>query len=275
MLNLIEVRNDQGFLLSLPMLDQSAGYLVKDIEGLDPVDATLSYSSMAGQDDEQEQASKRVKRNIVLKLGYQPNYVDDSVKKLRDRLYGFFMPKTQVTLRFYSDDMPTVEIVGRVEKMNAPLFASDPEATISILCAKSSFVGLDTLSIGANTTVGVAGAALTHTYTGTIETGFLFRIAVNRALNSFTIYNPVGSMPQAMDFAYPLLAGDVVEINSVNLNKSARLTRAGSTSSVLFAISPSSKWINLYPGVNTLRVSVPSGAAIPWTIAYANKYGGL
>lgn len=273
MLNLVEVRTDRGLLLSLPLFDHSEGYLIKDIDGLDPVDAVLTYSSMANQDDEQEQSSKRVKRNVVIKLGYEPNYVNDSVKKLRDRLYGFFMPKQQVRLRFYSDDMPTVEIVGRVEKMNAPLFAKEPEATISILCAKSSFVGMETLTFGGNTTADTT--ELSRDYTGTIETGGLFRITPNRAINGFTIHNrlPDDSV-QSQDIVYPLLAGDILEINSVNLNKSIRLTRAGNTTSALFSVSPYSTWLNLYQGVNRLRVAT-AGAAIPWTFQYANKYGGL
>lgn len=273
MFNLVEARTDQGLLLSLPLFDQNEGFLVKDIEGLDPVDATLVYSSMANQDDEQEQSSKRVKRNIVIKLGYEPDYVNDSVKKLRDRLYLFFMPKQQVSLRFYSDDMATVEIQGRVEKMNAPLFTKDPEATISIMFARSNFVGLDTLSFGGNTTAGVDNLA--RTYDGSIETGGLFRILPNRSMGGFTILNslPDGSVI-SQDFVYPLLAGDILEINSVALNKSARLTRAGATTSVLFGISPYSDWINLFSGVNNLRV-VASGLAVPWTFTYANKYGGL
>jgi len=273
MLSLIEVRTDRGQLLSLPLYDQSEGLLIKDFEGLDPVDATLVYSSMANQDDEQEQSSKRVKRNIILKLGYEPDYVNDSVKVLRDRLYRFFMPKAQVTFRFYSTDMPTVEIVGRVEKFNSPLFVKDPEATISIICAKSNFVGLDILSIGGNTTDGTTEQEVT--YDGTIETGGIFQLSPNRAMSGFTIANRLpDDTVQTQDFVYPLLAGDVLNINSVPLNKGARLTRAGATSSVLYGISPYSQWFNLYPGVNKLRV-VAAGAAVPWTFQYANKYGGL
>jgi Phage tail protein len=273
MLNLVEVRTDRGLLLSLPLFEQNEGFLVKDIQGLDPVDATLVYSSMASQDDEQEQSSKRVKRNIVVKLGYDPDYINDSVKALRDRLYGFFMPKAQVSLRFYSDDMPTVEIVGRVEKFSAPLFSRDPEATISILCAKSSFVGMDVISLAGNTTAGTTETP--EEYEGTIETGGLFRLLPNRTMSGFTIYNRLADdSVQSQDFVFPLLSGDVLEINSVNLNKSARLTRTGVTTSVLYGISPYSKWLNLFPGENNLRV-LAAGAAVPWTFDYTNKYGGL
>ena len=273
MLNLVEVRTDRGLLLSLPLFEQNEGLLIKDISGLDPVDATLVYSSMASQDDEQEQSSKRVKRNIVVKLGYEPDYTTQTVKALRDRLYGFFMPKSQVSLRFYSDDMPTVEIVGRVEKFSAPLFSRDPEATISILCAKSSFVGMDVISLSGGTTSGTTETPVE--YEGTIETGGLFRITPNRAMSGFTIYNRLeDDTVQSQDFVFPLLNGDILEINSVNLSKSARLTRTGVTTSVLYGISPYSKWLNLFKGENNLRIYA-AGAAVPWTFAYTNKYGGL
>lgn len=273
MLNLVEVRTDRGLLLSLPLGDQNEGFLVQSIEGLDPVDAVLTYSSMANEDDEQEQSSKRVKRNIIMKLGYEPDYVNDSVKKLRDRLYVFFMPKSQVRLRFYSDDMPTVEIRGRVERMNAPLFTKEPDATISITCAKSGFVGLDSLVVNGNTTESTTET--TVVYDGSIETGGLLRLMVNRSIDTFTIYNrlPDNSV-QSQEFVAPLLAGDILEINSVSLNKSVRVTRGGTTSSVLFGISPYSEWLNLYPGVNQIRVAT-AGADIPWSFQYVNKYGGL
>lgn len=273
MLNLIEVRTDQGLLLSLPIFDPTEGLLVTNVEGLDPVDATLVYSSMANQDDEQEQSSKRQKRNIILTVALEPDWATGRVKDLRARLYQFFMPKSQVRLRFISDDMPDVEIVGRVETFNSPLFSQEPTATISILSAKSNFAGLDTISIPGNTTAG--STELDHTYDGSIETGGLFRLSVNRTMSGFSIYNrlPDDSIIQ-QDFVYPLLSGDILDINSVNLNKYARLTRAGLTTSVLAGISPYSKWINLYPGVNKLRV-LASGAAVPWTFQYVRKYGGL
>lgn len=273
MLNLLEVRTDRGLLLSLPLFDQSEGYLIKSVDGLDPVDATLVYSSMAGEDDEQEQSSKFVKRNIVLKLGYQPDYVNDSVKILRDRLYSFFMPKTQVKLRFYADDMPTVEIVGRVEKMNAPLFTQDPGAEISIICARSSFVELATNLVSGGSSE--LGTEVEVDYAGTNKTGGLFTLLPDRSISGFTIYNrlPDDSV-QAQPFVYPLLAGDSLAINSVALNKSARLSRGGATQSVLFGISPYVPWLNLYQGVNKVRVAV-AGDPIPWSFAYANKYGGL
>lgn len=272
MLNLVEVRTDQGLMLALPLHDTSDGYLVKDIDGLDPVDAVLTYSSMANQDDELEGAAKRVKRNVVIKLGYMPDYATGSVKQLRDRLYSFFMPKTQVSLRFYSDDMPTVEIKGRVEKMNAPLFARDPEATISIICPKSDFVG-SPFTVEGFTTSGSEEVEVI--YAGSIPTGGILRVNPTRDIDTFTTYNRISDFTTlSQEFTFPLVSGDLLEISSVPLQKGAKLTRNGNISSILRGVSPSGTWLNLYPGVNKLRLTA-LGNGIPWSFQYANKYGGL
>jgi hypothetical protein len=77
-----------------------------------------------------------------------------------------------------------------------------------------------------------------------------------------------------MLFAEPLIAGDVLTISTVSGNKHATLTRAGSDSSLLFGVAPDASWINLFPGPNYIRVYT-EGAAIPYTITYTSKVGGL
>src|SRR5215216_4960528 len=141
MLETLEVRNAQGALLSLPLQDVSDGFVVADILGLEPVDAVLVSSSFANMDGEQYHSSRREKRNILLKIELKPDFVVDSVRDLRNRLYEFFMPKTEVQLRFILDDV-SVNIMGRIEKFTCPLFARDPEANISLLCFNSDFVDL-------------------------------------------------------------------------------------------------------------------------------------
>lgn len=274
LLKTIEARSESGELLPLPLFDAPQGFIVKSIEGLDPVDAILNYTSIATVDDEQEQSSKRVKRNLVITLAYDSDYVTDTVGSLRARLYKFFMPKTQVSLRFISDGMPTVEIVGRIETMDAPLFSREPEATISIICAKSNFVALNGVQIGGNSN-NVSGALTDYNYEGTIETGGLFIFRPNRSVSGFTLfsYRPDGTL-QSMPFDYPMINGDTLFFNSVDLNKSAKLVRGGVTTSVLYGRAPLADWVKLYPGINKIRVDAVGGP-IPWTFDYYNKYGGL
>jgi len=273
MLTDIQVRTGLGRLLSLSLDDIEEGYSVQEITGLDPVPATINSSGYATQDGEQYNSSKRGKRNIVLKLGLEPDYIGVTARKLRDRLYGFLMPKSEVTLRFISDEEPTVEIVGRVESFDAPLFTAEPMATISVLCMLPDFIDKTPITFSGNSTADQTETILD--YDGTVETGFVFRMRIDRALSQFSLKSrATDNVQRSMDFAATLQAGDVIEVSTVPGSKGVYLIRTDNRSSLLYALSPYSPWIELFPGPNYVRLSA-TGAALAYTIAYTNKYGGL
>lgn len=274
MITKVEIRTAQGGLLTLPLQDISEGYSVEDIDGLDPVDAILVFSSFAGQDGSQFQSARRENRYLTLKIGYEPDPAVTTASKLRQKLYGYLLPKSVVQLRFYDDDIPVpVNIVGRVEKFNSPRFTKDPDATINITCENPDFDTLVTKTFGANSTSG--STETNRTYDGTVETGFIFTFNINRSISGFTLYSTdEANTLRSLIVNDTFLNGDVVKISTKPGNKYATRTRAGVTSSILYAVSPSSNWINLFPGLNKLRVLV-AGAGIPWTIEYTDKYGAL
>lgn len=273
MITMMEVRTLQGTLLSLPLDDASSGISVQNIDGLDPVKATIVSSSFAGMDGEQYQSSRREFRNITMTLGLEPDYVANSVRDLRAQLYNFFMPKSQIILRFYTDDGLTVDIMGRVESFTSPLFTSTPKADISIICFDPDFVGIDPVVLSASTVSTMVNSHLN--YEGSIETGFVFKLNVNRALSEFTIYNtPSDNTVRTLDFSASLISGDVLTISTVSGNKSVLLTRSGITTSVLYGMSAQSNWIEFFPTDNFYRIYAV-GAAIPYTITYTPRYGGL
>lgn len=273
MLTKVEITNSQGAVLALPVGEAVDGFFVKDIDGLDPVKANIVSSGFANQDGEMYQASRREKRNVVMKLGLEFGPRTGTIRDLRKQLYNFCMPKTEVQLRFIDDEDPSVYIVGRVEACDVPLFVQDPEATLSILCFNPDFFDPTIQQISTSTTSDTSEFGMV--YEGTIETGFIFSLAVNRSVDEVTIYSrtPEGVLT-SLQFIAPLVAGDVLEISTVSGSKWAKLTRAGSTGSILYGVSPYANWINLFPGQNYIRVYA-EGAGIPYTIEYTNKFGGL
>jgi hypothetical protein len=275
MLEKVEVRTEQGLLLTLPLQDISEGYSVQDIDGLDPVKATIVSSAFANMDGEQYQSSRREKRNLILTLGLNPNYAVGTVSELRKRLYNFFMPEQRIQFRFFHTDMPMVEIWGRVETLDSPKFVKEPVAIISVLCFNPDFYNPEPVVLAGNTTSSTSET--THVYPGTVETGILFKLMVDRPLLEFTIYHrPPDDSLRSLTFstAASLVAGDVVKISTTPGNKYVTLTRSGVDSAFLYGVSPQSNWISLFPGSNKLRVYA-EGAAIPYTIEYTTKYGGL
>lgn len=282
LLQRLNVTNSRGDSLDLPLEDISSGFVVREIDGLGPVKATLVSSSFANQDGEQYHSSRREARDIRIKLGLDPDYAMMSVQALRSELYNFFMPKTKAKLRFNAFDKfsesiltDTLDLVidARVESFETALFSKEPAVDLVLRCFDPDFVDPEEVVFTGSTVEDLTEETLT--YIGTTETGVLFTIEPDRNLPEFTIYyRPPDETLRFAYFTYPLVAGDKLEISSVFGSKYATLTRGGVESSVLWSLSPQSSWIELFTGDNRFRVYA-EGAAVPYTIRYTNKYGGL
>lgn len=249
------------------------GYVIKDIEGLDPVAAEIVSGSFANADGEQFQSSRRGKRNIILKLDLRYDYAGLSVGQLRAGLYGYFMPKMEVLLRFFDDLIGIVEIRGTVESFSAPLFAKEPEATISIMCFNSDFLAPNSTIITGTTNSNYTETELR--YTGTVETGVIFRLLPNRSLSEVTLYHRTpDNVDSSLPFVGSLIKSDELVINTTPGQKGGILIRNSAERSVLYGISPFAQWITLKPGDNYIRVHV-EGTSIPFSLEFTNRYGGL
>ena len=272
MLNKIEVTTAQGAILTLPFSDSPEGFMVETVDGLDPVKANIVSSSYAQQDGEQYQSSRRGARDIGIKIPAFLGY-GSTIRQIRKYLMGYLMPKSYVSLRFYDDEIEPVDIEGRVEIFNFPLFTDEPEATISIRCDKPDFLALDPVVVAGSTVSNTSEILID--YDGEVSSGILLTLNVNRSLPSFSIFHrPANDAVRTLDFTEPLSAGDVLKISTIPGAKGATRTRAGSDSSLLYGITPYSNWIELEPGENYIRVYA-AGAAIPYTITYTTRYGGL
>jgi hypothetical protein len=273
MLTQVEVRTTQGDLLILPLDDVSAGLILEQIEGLDPVKATLVSSSFARLDGEQYHSSRRETRNLKFRLGLEPDYIVDSVQDLRQRLYTFFMPKSEVILTFRDSNNSSVVIRGRVETFETPFFTKEPAVDISIICFDPDFIDNTQILLSSGTVATEVETLID--YEGSVDSGLVFILNADRAISEFTIYQrSSGGLLKQLDFSAPLIAGDQLIINTVPGIKGAWRTRSGTQSSVLYGISPQSSWITLTPGDNYLRVYA-TGVAIPFNISYNRRYGGL
>lgn len=282
LLNRLDVTNRQGTVLELPLEDNSNGFSVKGIEGLDPVKATLVSSSFSNADGEQYHSSRREARDIKLSLGLDPDYGTISVKDLRDALSNYFMPKSKVTLGFHMFDKFAVSIFlgsldliidGYVESFEAPLFVKDPTVDLIVRCFDPDFINPIPVIFDGSTVANLTETVLS--YPGTVETGLIFTLMPDRAIDAFTIFHrPPDETLRMFDFSYPLLAGDVLKISTMVGSKSIKNTRVGVESSLLYAMSPQSNWLELQPGDNNLRVYA-EGAPIPFSIEYTTRYGGL
>jgi len=273
MISQVEVRSSSGQLLTLGLESADDGLIVESIDGLDPVKATLVSSSFAVYDGALYQSSRRETRNIIITLGLDPDYVTTSVRDLRNRLYQFFMPKSEVGLRFFLEDDFTVNIMGRIESFDSVLFTAEPKVIISLICYDPDFIALESIVLEGDTVDDVTETLIT--YDGTVEVGGILTLLIDRALTEFTVYIRGGDgVTHTIDFAGTLQADDILVINSIAGSKAVTLTRSAVTTSFLYGVSPQSTWTELDPGDNYFRVYAV-GAAISYTFEYTPRYGGL
>jgi len=224
MITKVEARSVTGLLLVLPLDEVSNGFVIQDILGLDPVKGTIISSSFAQVDGSQYQSSRRENRNILMKIGLEPDFSTTTVRDLRKILYSFFMPKSEINLRFFMSDGLTIDINGRIESCDTPLFVKEPRVDISIICFDPDFKELAP-EIIEDTTVSDSSEFLIE-YEGTVETGIIFVLSLNRALTEFTIYHrPPDNVIRTLDFAASLEDEDVLTINTVVGSKAITLLR--------------------------------------------------
>lgn len=274
MITQVHAESNQGSLLVMELANIHTGIFLKEIEGLDPVKASIVTASFPTGTGTQYQASKREERDIKIKLGIEPDYISEEPRDVRNRLYQWFMPKTWVDLTFIDENNGAEYIIrGMTETFEAPLFVREPGADIVVRCFESDFVDPILKTINGNTVSNTLNS--TFDYDGTVESGFVFQLNVDRAVDELTLYNitPWG-LNRQLDFSGSMIAGDILTIDSREGQKAIRLTRSGVSTSLLYGKSPQSAWIDLWPGSNQFR-AYAEGAPIPYVITYYNRHGGL
>lgn len=273
LLSRLDVTNSRGNVLTLNLEEDDSPYQIADIDGLDPVKATLVSSSYAGTDGEEFQSAKRPARNIKIKLDLDPDFNPKGYADLRNDLYAFFLPKSKISMRFYLTSGLYLDIEGRVESMDSPPFGLDPVVDISIMCYDPDFI--DGRMITRNGMTVNTNVNTVIDYPGTVESGTVITINFNRDVDEFSIYNTdEGGNTYQLDFSGTILDEDTLVISSLSGNKGITLTRDSVSSSFLYGRSSQSSWIDLVEGLNQFRIYA-EGDPIPYVLEYVVRYGGL
>lgn len=253
---------------------------IRNIEGLEPVTAEIATTPFATSDGVLLQGSSVGLRNIVLTLGFNPDWEGaQTVASLRQMLYAYLLPKAWTKLRFFNDDLPTVDIEGIVESLKPNIFSQDPEVQCSVICPKPDFIDPDAVII--NGTVDDGTVENVIAYIGTVPTGFELRVQRTVANPSYTgvltITNETPNDSQIFEI-------DPVTIDTTKSFKLSTIKNAkrvqnvdvadGDLTNLLAHMTGDSVWPEMRPGENVLSVAAAENDQV-WTLAYFNRFGGL
>jgi Phage tail protein len=249
---------------------------IRNIEGLDPIKASVSTTPFGSIDGSSYTGSSVLSRNIVLTLHPNPDWQNWSYEALRRLLYSYFMPKRPTRLIFYSDDMPPVEISGIVESAEINLFSIDPEILVSIICPDPYFTALQPEVITGQS-VRAGGVIKNIEYNGSVEAGIGVKITQVSGANPVSIGIQVGDpLISYFNAAAGVSPSKYFQMSSIPMQKFVRnvdLT-SGVITNLLSKMQEGSSWPYLQPGETDFSVITDAGVQ-DWELTYYERFGGL
>lgn len=279
----LKVENKNGEVLTLR---QNKNYEVTKIEGLNPPNATISFSEIAGVDGGLFNSSRVEMRNIVLTIKPLP-----PVEKNRLNLYKYFNIKQWCKI-YYSNGSLDVQTEGYIETIETDLFSKSEEMQVSIMCPKPYFESLreiysDISRVVANFEFPFAiekeGIEFSYiendefalvTNSGDIESGVIIEIVARGTVTNPIIYNTgTGGM---FGLNITLNEFDKIVINTNSGEKGVHLISGGVETNIINRIMSGVEWFKLTPGDNTFSYEAKSGTEqMSIMFRHSTKYGGV
>lgn len=242
------------------------GFAIDKIDGLGPVKADINTTEMV-VDGDLFNSARVGKRNIVLELIFYSES-GSGIESTRQYSYQLFPIKKQVYIEIEEDNR-TVWTYGRVEENEPLIFSNNSGSQVSIICPDPKWYDSD----GDVTTPIIPNTNTTIEYDGEVETGGYLTIAIGSSVEApvhdgvpaFTITcaNPDGDA-QLIDVFTPIggfVEGDIITLTSILGDKGCVWTdTADADHNALNLISQNPDWIQVKPGLNTIRINDPNNA---------------
>lgn len=282
-----QVENVKGNTLTLT--NRESDFQVIGITGLNPPNAQINNSTMAGLDGATFNSSKLNTRNIVITL--KLNGTGAKVEANRQMLYSFF-PTKEWCKFYYKNNYRNVYIECYVENFECDLFAKGQIAQISLIALQPYFKAINEIiddiskviaafvfpfsfgSVGAtNPDVPILSGTdnaipfsiidknkVTDVYNASeSETGVIIQIDISDNVSVIQIQNTgTGDVFILND---NFIENDQVTINTNKGQKSVTLLRNGVTSNIFASIQPGSTFFQLELGDNFFSYLADGGSS--------------
>lgn len=249
---------------------------IRNIDGLDPVKASVNTSPFGSVDGSSYVGSSVLTRNIVLTLHPNPDWNNWTFEALRRIIYAYFMPKMLTRLVFTSTDMPPVEIYGYVEDNSSVLFSKDGEIQVSIICPDPYFTAVNPTLVAGQASDGSNPTQIV--YNGSIEAG------INVEVTRFSDPGPTVIGVQVGDPSLSFFKASATVnasmyflVNSISGQKYVRNVQMGTgvITNLLSHLYRGSNWPTLKPGENDFSVITDTPGKQEWLLTYFERFGGL
>ena len=285
MLKYIEYTNNKGHTVRISDGKESQ-FALRDIDGVDAPDATVSTDSRAGYDGSTVTNSSVYLRNIVLSF-----YIMGDVDQAKKDIYKAFQIKREGTFHYVSDAW-NVEIPCYVEKCEIPPTKRPMVATISLLCPEPYFRAVEDIVAEIQNITnsfyfplvlpeeGIALGLISSNYSanivneGDVPLGMTVEFRANDDVVKPKIINT--KTLEYIEIDASLVAGDIVQICTVEKQKRVTLIREGQEYNYFNYLTDGSTFLQLAEGDNEFQYLAESGGAnLYMRLYYTPLYVGV
>jgi hypothetical protein len=284
------VTNHLGESLELILADpDSSGLAVLSVTGLGQVQADVNLTDLAGSDFHTVNSAKLTKRNIVFKVKYWGNDIEES-RHLADK---FFPVKKVIKLQVNTTHRNLIT-TGIVEKNEPDIFSNKTTGQISILCPDPFLYSLtsETVPFGGIEpkfefpfptdetptdddgwdTIEFGNIRITNDksiyYTGEAETGITIQVDAIGPVRKLAFYDINNNQKikinddiiASITGGQSIMAGDRIIISTSKTEKYATLIRGGEVHNIINALGMPVQWFELDRGDNIFSYSASEGA---------------
>ena len=263
-------------------------YAVISIQGLTPSATTINTATAGAIDGSFFNSARVEPRNIVITI-----VLCGDIEGNRQRLYKLFPRKKEITLYFKNKNRD-VKINGYVETLEGDLFVKREQMQISIICPRPYFESVDNntnvvgevqalfewpFDISENEPVEISSETTTFIYTynnpGDVETGAVFTFEITGAVTGLILTN--FTTEQYIGFNYSFSAGDIITVNTIQGQLSAKLIHNNTEINLLNYLMSGSNWVKLATGPNEIIYQVSTGTDDDVIVSFIAPvlYGGV
>lgn len=252
-MNITKIRLATSANFDLPMVGATPtdSYIVKDVEGLGPVDQELFIVNTQHQGGF-VQNIRPVTREVVFSLGLNPNWAaGQRVEQLREALYGTILPRlgSQLRLQLMNGNTVIAEAVGHVKRCEPAVFSKEPGVQLVVVCPQPYFSAPTVTTIFPSLST---NTSFVFTNPGTAPSPFVMVIDYKANANRFDMTQQ-GDATMNLTIDRPFVSGDRLLIDTTYGARKADWSvpaSQGDFGSMLRYVSPFSKWPQLQAGEN-------------------------
>lgn len=272
----------------LRLTQNESDFQILSVQGLNPPNAQINTSKIAGLDGSKFNSSTMNERNLVIMIKLRGD-----VEKNRIRLYSFFRSKEWCKF-YYKNNSRDVYIEGYVESIECDLFSDKEIIQVSIICPNPYFRGVEEIiddiskSLGAFEfpfAINLPGVEFSTIDNSKIinvfndsesETGVI--ITINMLSSASTIQIKGTSRGEIFTLNYNFVENDRITIDTNKGKKSVSLLRNATTINLFPAVKKGSTFFQLDIGDNFFSYLIDDGAndgAVQIYFKHYALYGGV